>query len=73
MKIYILFNYPPSPQKKHLSTNLDIFHDKVLFRLEIKNLLQLDNVRVGDGAEDRDLALDHVLLSLTLRLELKLN
>ena len=80
-KIHI---FVPPPQKNRLktfavsqtlrhiiSTNLHIFHDKVLFRLEIKDLLQLDNVRVGDGAEDRDLALDHVLLALTLRLEVK--
>ena len=55
---------------KHFNaTDLHVFHDEILFSLKVKHLLEHDDVGMGDGGEDGNLALDHVLLALTLGLK----
>jgi hypothetical protein len=43
---------------------LNILHDEVFLGGKIKDLLQLDNIRMRDGGENGNLTLNHVLLSL---------
>jgi hypothetical protein len=43
---------------------LNILHDEVFLGGKIENLLQLDNIGMRDGGENRNLTLDHVLLAL---------
>ena len=44
---------------------LNIFHDEILLAGEVKDFLQLDDVGMVYGRQDRDFTLNHVLFPLT--------